>query len=36
VLLNVGETTLVFVDVKTGRPIALPPSILTQLDIYYN
>ena len=35
-LLNVGETTLVFVDVKTGRPIALPQSILTQLDSYYN
>ena len=34
-LLNVGETTLVFVDVKTGRPIALPQSILKQLDSYY-
>lgn len=36
VLLNVGETTLVFVDVKTGRPIGLPPSILAQLASYYN
>lgn len=35
-LLNVGETTLVFVDVKSGRPIALPQAILSQLDKYYN
>ncbi|MDB5262911.1 MAG: thioesterase [Adhaeribacter sp.] len=35
-LLNVGETTLVFVDVKSGRPIALPPIILSKLDSFYN
>ena len=35
-LLNVGDTTLVFVDMKTGRPIALPPSVVASLDSYYN
>lgn len=35
-LLNVGETTLVFVDMKSGRPIPLPESILSKLDRYYN
>jgi acyl-CoA thioester hydrolase len=35
-LLNVGDTTLVFVSLKTGRPIALPESILSKLDSFYN
>ena len=34
-LLNVGETTLVFVDMKTGRPIPLPQEILSKLEAYY-
>ncbi|PIQ21484.1 MAG: thioesterase [Cytophagales bacterium CG18_big_fil_WC_8_21_14_2_50_42_9] len=34
-LLNVGETTLVFVDMKTGRPIPLPQEILSKLEVYY-
>lgn len=35
-LLNIGETTLVFVDMKTNRPIPLPADILQKLDSYYN
>jgi acyl-CoA thioester hydrolase len=35
-LLNVGETTLVFVNMRTGRPIPLPESILNKLDSYYH
>ena len=35
-LLNIGETTLVFVDMKTSRPIPLPDDILSKLDSYYN
>ena len=35
-LLNVGETTLVFVNAKTGRPIALPQRVVIKLDSYYN
>ena len=34
-LLNVGETTLVFVDMKSGRPIPLPENILSKLEDYY-
>ena len=32
VVLNSGETTLVFVDVKTGRPIAAPNDFLEKLE----
>jgi acyl-CoA thioester hydrolase len=35
VLLNVGETTLVFVDMKSMRPIPLPETIISKLDSYY-
>ena len=35
-LLNIGETTLVFVDMKTNRPIPLPDDVLNKLDSYYN
>lgn len=34
-LLTRGETTLVFVDMKTGRPIALPETVTSKLDSYY-
>ena len=34
-LLNVGETTMVFVDMKSGRPIAIPQEILSKLEAYY-
>ena len=35
-LLNVGETTMVFVDMKSGRPIPLPENILSKLEGYYS
>lgn len=34
-LLTKGETTLVFVDMKTGRPIPLPETVTSKLDPYY-
>jgi acyl-CoA thioester hydrolase len=34
-LLNVGETTMVFVDMQTSRPTPIPASVLTKLDSYY-
>ena len=34
-LLNVGETTMVFVDMKTGRPTAVPEFIHEKLDPYF-
>ena len=36
VLLTVGSTTLVFVNVKSGRPIPLPENLLNKMDSYYN
>lgn len=35
-LLNVGETTMVFVDMKTGRPRAVPELIHQKLDSYFS
>jgi acyl-CoA thioester hydrolase len=35
-LLTLGETTLVFVDMKTSRPIPLPESVTCKLDPYYH
>jgi acyl-CoA thioester hydrolase len=35
-LLNVGETTMVFVDMKSGRPTAIPELIHQKLDAYYS
>jgi acyl-CoA thioester hydrolase len=35
-LLTIGSTTLVFVDVKLGRPIALPASLLNKMASFYN
>lgn len=35
-LLNLGETTMVFVDMKTGRPKAVPELIHEKLDVYFN
>jgi acyl-CoA thioester hydrolase len=35
-LLTKGETTLVFVNMKTGRPIALPEAVTSKLDPYYH
>jgi acyl-CoA thioester hydrolase len=34
-LLTKGETTLVFVDMNTSRPIPLPESVTSKLDMYY-
>jgi acyl-CoA thioester hydrolase len=34
-LLNIGETTMVFVDMKTGRPTAIPHGIHDKLDSYF-
>jgi acyl-CoA thioester hydrolase len=34
-LLTVGETTLVFVDMKTGRPVMTPAHITEALLPYY-
>ena len=34
-LLTKGETTLVFVDMNTNRPIPLPESVTGKLDRYY-
>lgn len=35
-LLNIGETTMVFVDMKTGRPTAVPALIHEKLDPYFS
>lgn len=35
-LLNLGETTMVFVDMKTGRPTAVPDLIHQKVDAYFN
>ena len=34
-LLTVGETTMVFVNMETGRPIPVPQDILSKLEAYY-
>ena len=34
-LLNVGETTMVFVDMKSGRPTAVPDIIHQKMDSYF-
>lgn len=34
-LLTVGETTMVFVDMKTGRPVPAPQSIQTTMAPYF-
>jgi len=34
-LLTIGETTMVFVDMHTGRPIPVPQDILSKLAAYY-
>ncbi|MGV3538850.1 MAG: acyl-CoA thioesterase, partial [Rufibacter sp.] len=35
-LLNVGETTMVFVDMKSNRPTPIPAYIHAKLDSYYS
>ncbi|WP_242916412.1 acyl-CoA thioesterase [Pontibacter liquoris] len=35
-LLNVGETTMVFVDMKSGRPTAIPVLLHEKLDSYFS
>ncbi|WP_026464017.1 acyl-CoA thioesterase [Adhaeribacter aquaticus] len=35
-LLNIGETTMVFVDMQTSRPIAIPDYIINKLESYYH
>ncbi len=34
-LLNVGETTMVFIQMKSGRPTAIPPSVLKKMEVYF-
>jgi acyl-CoA thioester hydrolase len=34
-LLTLGETTMVFVAMQTGRPIPVPQDILSKLEAYY-
>ncbi len=34
-LLNVGETTMVFIQLKSGRPTAIPPAILKKMEVYF-
>ncbi|CAA9228721.1 MAG: 4-hydroxybenzoyl-CoA thioesterase family active site [uncultured Adhaeribacter sp.] len=34
-LLNVGETTLVFVDMRSGKPTAIPESLLGLVEGFY-
>ena len=34
--LNVGETTMVFVDMETGRPTAVPDLIHQKMDAYFS
>lgn len=36
VMLNVGETTMVFVDMKSGRPTAVPDFIHQKLDAFFS
>ncbi|WP_187263781.1 acyl-CoA thioesterase [Pontibacter beigongshangensis] len=36
VLLNVGETTMVFVTMQSGRPTAVPELIHQKLDPYFS
>ncbi|CAN5796088.1 thioesterase family protein [soil metagenome] len=34
-LLNVGETTMVFIQLKSGRPTGIPPAILKKMEVYF-
>jgi len=34
-LLNIGETTLVFVDMRSGKPTPIPESLVSLLEVYY-
>jgi acyl-CoA thioester hydrolase len=34
-LLNIGETTLVFVDMRSGKPTAIPESLVSLLEEHY-
>ncbi|MDX5345916.1 MAG: acyl-CoA thioesterase [Hymenobacteraceae bacterium] len=34
-LLNIGETTMVFVDMKTGKPTSIPEYIHQIMDSYF-
>jgi len=35
-LLNIGETTMVFVNMQSGRPTAVPVLIHEKLDSYFS
>ncbi len=35
-LLTIGETTMVFVDMQTGRPTPIPEYILSKVEPYYS
>jgi len=35
VLLNKAETTLVFVDIKTGKPCEIPADLLPHFKVYF-
>lgn len=35
-LLTIGETTMVFVDMQSGRPTPIPDYILSKVDPYYS
>ena len=35
-LLNTGEVTLVFIDIKTGKPCSAPDVVLDKLHLLYN
>ncbi len=34
-LLNIAETTLVFVNKKSGRPVTIPPDLLTAMQKFF-
>ncbi|MDQ4141194.1 MAG: acyl-CoA thioesterase [Bacteroidota bacterium] len=34
-LLNIGETTLVFVDMRSGKPTHIPESLVSLMESYY-
>lgn len=34
-LLNIGETTLVFVDMRSAKPTSIPDSLVSVLEGYY-
>ena len=35
-LLHQGETTLVFIDIKTNKPVSYPAQIATKFDLFFN